>query len=146
MIEIRKYNGKEQLAGAVYAVMASVYQPSPWTLEQIHTDMLEQVSQYYLAYKGQKLVGFLAVQTVLDQMEVTQLAVRPDFQRRGIAQRLLAALIDWEGDIFLEVRESNLAAQSLYTGQQFKEIGKRKNYYHNPREDAVIMKRSRDEG
>ncbi|HEL2027681.1 TPA: ribosomal protein S18-alanine N-acetyltransferase [Streptococcus suis] len=145
MIEIKHYDGQENLAEAVLAVMQSVYDQSPWTLEQIASSMTSQDEDYYLAYEGQELVGFLAVQTVLDEMEILQIAVRADFQRVGIASQLMAAVMDWDGDIFLEVRESNSAAQALYTRQHFTKIGKRKDYYRNPVEDAVIMKRERDE-
>ncbi|HEM4072127.1 TPA: ribosomal protein S18-alanine N-acetyltransferase [Streptococcus suis] len=145
MIEIKHYDGQENLAEAVLAVMESVYEQSPWTLEQIVTSLASQDEDYYLAFEGQELVGFLAVQTVLDEMEILQIAVKTDFQRLGIASQLMAAVMDWEGDIFLEVRESNSAAQALYTRQHFTKIGKRKDYYRNPVEDAVLMKRERDE-
>ncbi|HEM5992408.1 TPA: ribosomal protein S18-alanine N-acetyltransferase [Streptococcus suis] len=145
MIEIKHYDGQENLAEAVLAVMESVYEQSPWTLEQIVTSLASQDEDYYLAFEGQELVGFLAVQTVLDEMEILQIAVKADFQRLGIASQLMAAVMDWDGDIFLEVRESNSAAQALYTRQHFTKIGKRKDYYRNPVEDAVIMKRERDE-
>lgn len=145
MIEIKHYDGQENLVEAVLAVMQSVYETSPWTLEQIASSMSSQDEDYYLAYKGQELVGFLAVQTVLDEMEILQIAVKTDFQRLGIASQLMAAVMDCEGDIFLEVRESNSAAQALYTRQHFTKIGKRKDYYRHPVEDAVLMKRERDE-
>ncbi|HEM6405319.1 ribosomal protein S18-alanine N-acetyltransferase [Streptococcus suis] len=145
MIEIKHYDGQENLAEAVLVVMESVYEQSPWTLEQIASSMTSQDEDYYLAYEGQELVGFLAVQTVLDEMEILQIAVKADFQRLGIASQLMADVMDWDGDIFLEVRESNSAAQALYTRQHFTKIGKRKDYYRHPVEDAVIMKRERDE-
>lgn len=145
MIEIRHYDGQEKLAEAVLVVMQSVYDQSPWTLEQIASSMASQDEDYYLAYEGQELVGFLAVQTVLDELEILQIAVRADFQRLGIASQLMVAVMDWDGDIFLEVRESNSAAQALYTRQHFTKIGKRKDYYRHPVEDAVLMKRERNE-
>ncbi|HFU4203578.1 TPA: ribosomal protein S18-alanine N-acetyltransferase [Streptococcus suis] len=145
MIEIKHYDGQENLAEAVYAVMQSVYEQSPWTVEQIASSMASQDEKYYLAYENQEIVGFLAAQTVLDEMEILQIAVKTDFQRMGIASQLMAAVMDWEGDIFLEVRESNSAAQALYTRQHFTQIGKRKDYYRHPVEDAVLMKRERDE-
>ncbi|HFI0595663.1 TPA: ribosomal protein S18-alanine N-acetyltransferase [Streptococcus suis] len=145
MIEIKHYDGQENLAESILAVMESVYEQSPWTLEQIASSMASQDEDYYLAYEGQELVGFLAVQTVLDEMEILQIAVKADFQRRGIASQLMAAVMDWDGDIFLEVRESNSAAQALYIHQHFTKIGKRKDYYRHPVEDAVMMKRERDE-
>ncbi|MFM0589051.1 ribosomal protein S18-alanine N-acetyltransferase [Streptococcus suis] len=145
MIEIKHYDGQENLAEAVLAVMQSVYDQSPWTLEQIASSMASQDEDYYLAYEGQELVGFLAVQTVLDEMEILQIAVKTDFQRLGIASQLMAAVMDWDGDIFLEVRESNRVAQALYARQHFTKIGKRKDYYRHPVEDAVLMKRERNE-
>lgn len=145
MIEIKHYDGQENLAEAVLAVMQSVYEQSPWTLEQIVSSMASQDEDYYLAFEGQELVGFLAVQTVLDEMEILQIAVKTHSQGRGIASQLMTAVKDWEGDIFLEVRESNAPAQALYRRQHFTKIGKRKNYYHSPIEDAVMMKRERDE-
>ena len=91
MIEIKHYDGQENLAESILAVMQSVYEQSPWTLEQIASSMASQDEDYYLAYEGQELVGFLAVQTVLDEMEILQIAVRADFQRLGIASQLMAA-------------------------------------------------------
>ncbi|HFR3770517.1 TPA: ribosomal protein S18-alanine N-acetyltransferase [Streptococcus suis] len=141
MIEIRKYEGQADLVPAVYAVLTDVYERSPWTESQVAADMAGADTTYYLAYDGQDVVGFLAVQTVLDEMEILQIAVKTHSQGRGIASQLMAAVKDWEGDIFLEVRESNAPAQALYRRQHFTKIGKRKNYYHNPIEDAVVMKR-----
>lgn len=145
MIEIRKYNNQPALAEAVYAVMESVYQPPPWSLEQLASDMAAEDRCYYLAYEGQELVGFLAVQIVGEEMEILQLAVKKEYQGRGIARQLLAGIKEWSGAIFLEVRASNTIAQALYRRQHFHEIGKRKDYYRNPCEDAVVMKRSQDE-
>lgn len=141
MIEIRKYEGQADLVPAVYAVLTDVYELSPWTESQVASDMAGADTTYYLAYDGQDVVGFLAVQTVLDEMEILQIAVKTHSQGRGVASQLMAAVKDWEGDIFLEVRESNAPAQALYRRQHFTKIGKRKNYYYNPIEDAVVMKR-----
>lgn len=58
MIEIKHYDGQENLAQFLLAVMQSVYEQSPWTLEQIASSMASQYEDYYLAYEGQELVGF----------------------------------------------------------------------------------------
>lgn len=146
MIGIERYDGQEGVAEAVYELLQSVYQSSPWTLDQVCASLAGEHEQTYLAYDGHQLLGCLVVQTVLDEMEILQIAVRPDCQRRGIASQLLACVKEWAGPVFLEVRASNVAAQALYTRQHFTKIGKRKNYYREPLEDAVIMKRSSDEG
>ena len=103
-------------AAAIIAVMEDVYEASPWKLEQIEAD-LEQV---------------------------LQIAVKRAFQGQGLAQQLLAQLPD-QKEIFLEVRVSNQPAQGLYKKMHFEEIARRKNYYHDPIEDAVIMKRNPNE-
>ena len=107
--------GSVQDAVAILAVMEDVYEASPWKLEQIEAD-LEQES----------------------------IAVKRAFQGQGLAQQLLAQLPD-QKEIFLEVRVSNQPAQALYKKMHFEEIARRKNYYHDPIEDAVIMKRNPNE-
>lgn len=146
MIVIRQLHQTDQALEAVYALLTAVYTSSPWTRSQLEADMLAEETTYYLAYEGEALLGVLAVQVVIDEMEIVQLAVHPSARRRGIAWQLLECLAGWSGKILLEVRASNLPAQSLYTRQYFTTIGKRKNYYRAPIEDAVIMMRKRDEG
>ncbi len=81
--------------------------------------------------------GFLVWRiTGPDEYEVLNLAVAPRYRRRGVARALLAAVI-CSGKWFLEVRESNTAARRLYASAGFQEIGRRRGYYSNPREDAV---------
>ena len=91
-----------------------------------------------------QVLGFVAIQETLYEAEVLQIAVKPAFQGRGLAQQLLAQLPD-QKEIFLEVRVSNQPAQGLYKKMHFEEIARRKNYYHDPIEDAVIMKRNPNE-
>ena len=91
-----------------------------------------------------QVLGFVAIQETLYEAEVLQIAVKRAFQGQGLAQHLLAQLPD-QKEIFLEVRVSNLPAQGLYKKLHFKEIARRKNYYHDPIEDAVIMKRNPNE-
>lgn len=74
------------------------------------------------------------------EREILNLAVRPNFRRRGIASALLRRLLKRETVYFLEVRESNIAAQALYQRFGFKEIGRRTGYYHSPIESAIVMR------
>lgn len=143
MIEIRRYHPAVDLVDELFAVLTAVYQPVPWTLEQLQLSLADQTMTYYVAAKNGEVAGFLAVQTVLDELEIIQLAVRPDYQRQGLARRLMEEIQDWPGSAFLEVRASNHSAQKLYAGQGFEAIGLRRNYYHHPMEDAILMKRSR---
>uniref|UniRef100_UPI0010A09B62 GNAT family N-acetyltransferase n=1 Tax=Onishia niordana TaxID=2508711 RepID=UPI0010A09B62 len=69
---------------------------------------------YFLAEVDDELVGFLAIQVIMEEMEITNLAVKPEFQSNKIASTLMDQVADFAGTLFLEVRESNKPAQNLY--------------------------------
>lgn len=144
MIKVEIKKGRIQDAAAILAVMEDVYGHSPWKLEQIQADLEQASSTYFIALDEGQVLGFVAVQETLYEAEVLQIAVKRAFQGRGLAQQLLAQLPD-QKEIFLEVRVSNQPAQGLYKKMHFEEIARRKNYYHDPIEDAVIMKRNPNE-
>lgn len=145
MIEIKRIQQQPDLAQAIYAVMVDVYPVSPWTLEQIQADLSQDQTWYALAYDGAEVIGFLAVQENLFEAEVLQIVVKQTYQGQGIASALFAQLpIDKE--MFLEVRRSNHRAQAFYKKEKMVVIAERKVYYHDPVEDAIIMKREIDEG
>ena len=145
MIEIKRIQQQPDLAQDIYAVMAAVYPVSPWTLEQIQADLSQDQTWYALAYDGAEVIGFLAVQENIFEAEVLQIAVKGDYQGQGIASALFAQLPTGK-EIFLEVRRSNQRAQAFYKKEQMAVIAERKAYYHDPVEDAIIMKREIDEG
>ncbi|MGT2716644.1 ribosomal protein S18-alanine N-acetyltransferase [Streptococcus respiraculi] len=145
MIEVEEYQGQEELAPALYEILVDVYTISPWTKEQLAADIKRSEVVYYLAKEGQKLLGFLAVQEIVDELEILQIAVKKDAQGQGIAGRLLDCIESFDGAVFLEVRASNQRAKGLYERYGFEEIGRRKGYYHGPIEDAIVMKREKNE-
>ena len=142
MIRIEKEAGRFDLAPQLVEILDNVYGQSPWTLEQVLADIGQPQNWYALAYSGEELVGFLAIQENLYELEVVQIAVRKEWQGRGIAGQLLET-VPQEKEVFLEVREGNTPARTLYQKQ---EIGCRKGYYHAPTEDAIMMKREANEG
>ena len=145
MIKIKRIQQQPDLAQAIYAVMTDVYSVSPWTLEQIQADLSQDQTWYALAYDGAEVIGFLAVQENIFEAEVLQIAVKKAYQGQGIASVLFTQLpVDKE--IFLEVRKSNQRAQAFYKKEKMVVIAERKVYYHDPVEDAIIMKRKIDEG
>jgi ribosomal-protein-alanine N-acetyltransferase len=86
------------------------------------------------------VVGYLVTRsTAPDEREILNLAVSPEYRRHGVASRLIGALPP--STLFLEVRESNAAARSLYQKLGFKESGVRKKYYTAPEEDCILMQR-----
>ena len=145
MINIKRIQQQADLAQVIYAVMVAVYPVSPWTLEQIQADLSQDQTWYAVAYDGTEVIGFLAVQENLFEAEVLQIAVLPSYQGQGIASALFAQL-PADKEIFLEVRKSNHRAQAFYKKEKMSVIAERKAYYHDPVEDAIIMKREVDEG
>ena len=135
MIEIKKDEKKQvaDLAEQIYQVLKDVYAVSPWNIEQIEKDLQNPLSVYVLAFQGSDF-----------EAEVLQIAVKKAYQGQKIATALFEHLpIDKE--IFLEVRESNKAALLFYQKEKFIKIARRKNYYHEPVEDAIVMKRENNE-
>ena len=91
-----------------------------------------------------RVVGFVAARQAADEAEILNIAVHPDFRRKGIAYALLHAALDeflssGVARVFLELRESNLPARNLYQRHGFVPSGRRKNYYRHPTEDALCM-------
>ena len=86
------------------------------------------------------------MQAVLDEGYITNVAVRPDCRKQGVAGKLLQVFLDFAqanhlAFLTLEVRASNYPAIALYGSRGFRGVGRRKNYYEHPREDAIIMTR-----
>lgn len=119
--------------------------PFPWT-KGIFLDCLDSKYDMLLALHAGKIIGHGALMIAVGEAHVLNLCVAPTFQKRGIGQLLLKALLDVARDkaaeaVFLEVRESNLAARHLYEESGFVEVGVRHGYYptHDGREDAIVL-------
>jgi len=116
----------------------------PWTAELIRSELNNPSCLYLAAVDGDTLAGYIGIQTVLDEGYINNVAVRPEYRRRGIAAALISLLIEQARAIglafmTLEVRESNAPAIALYEKLGFTTVGRRKNYYEKPREDAILM-------
>jgi len=103
-------------------------------------------NQCIVAELGEQVVGFLVSRETfagsvseLPEREILNLAVLPSFRHHGIARQLLETELRHRATFFLEVRESNAAAQELYRSCGFKEIARRKHYYQYPAETAIVM-------
>ncbi|MGD0772364.1 MAG: ribosomal protein S18-alanine N-acetyltransferase [Candidatus Solibacter sp.] len=120
--------------------VAAIQQASPGAARWNVADYLEQ--DFRVAMEGNCIVGFLVARTVAtDEREILNLAVAPDFRRKGVARALVdAALGAFRGSVFLEVRESNAVALEFYKSLGFKELSRRKGYYDSPVETAIVMK------
>lgn len=114
----------------------------PWSPAALREELGKGI---FLAAVADGLVaGYAGCQTVLDEGYITNVAVRPEFRRQGVAGALLAELLRRaEGLAFvtLEVRESNAAAIALYEKYGFVRAGMRRGFYRQPTEDALLMTR-----
>ena len=118
----------------------------PWSENSVASELKNKLALWLVAEDEGRVAGYIGSQTCGDESDVMNVAVHPDFRRCGIAETLVNALVDELKAIesrclTLEVRVSNVPAISLYEKLGFAEVGRRKNYYRNPREDALIMRK-----
>jgi [ribosomal protein S18]-alanine N-acetyltransferase len=118
---------------------------TPWRDATFQGLLLRQDSDLIGAFRTGRLVGYAVCWTVGDQAELGNVAVTPEERRKGTGRRLVEAALDrvrlrGARECFLEVRESNANAQALYQRCGFTEIGRRRNYYTKPVEDALVMR------
>lgn len=117
----------------------------PWSRNMLAEELDNLLSAFLVALDdNDKVVGYAGVQVVLDEGYITNVAVRPDCRRQGIAAKLLQVFLDFAkanslAFLTLEVRASNYDAIALYGSRGFRSVGRRKNYYEHPKEDAIIM-------
>lgn len=119
--------------------------PDPWSRNMLKEELENDLAAFLVALDGEGAVaGYAGLQVVLDEGCILNVAVRPDCRRQGVAGQLLQVFLNFaRGNrlsfLTLEVRASNYAAIALYGSRGFRGVGRRKNYYEHPREDAVIM-------
>lgn len=116
----------------------------PWSEKSIASELENPLSLWLVAEENGQVWGYVGSQTVLDESDMMNVAVDPRFRRQGIARALIETLIAELSKmgsrcLRLEVRVSNENARALYARMGFQQLGLRKNYYHNPKEDALIL-------
>ncbi len=118
---------------------------APWSLSSLYTEMGDNDCAVYLgAFDGARLMGYIGMWVIVDEAHITNLAVAPAYRQQGVGRALLSALMAVAREagcvsMTLEVRESNEVAQHLYRSCGFATAGRRKRYYTDNREDALIM-------
>jgi ribosomal-protein-alanine N-acetyltransferase len=143
MIDIIPMTGEHVSA---IAELEAVCFSDPWSENSVASELENPLSLWLVAVEGDAVVGYVGSQTVMGETDMMNVAVHPDYRRRGIAKGLIEALIQSlkERDsrcLTLEVRVSNEPAIALYTDFGFAEAGRRRNYYRNPKEDALILRK-----
>ena len=117
---------------------------SPWTKQMFLGDLESEQTCYFGAFDNETLVGYAGMWTTIDDGQITNVAVHPEYRRKGIGKALVLNLISECKiknllSVTLEVRESNINAILLYDKLGFLRVGMRKNYYKNPNENALLM-------
>ena len=119
----------------------------PWSREALEEELENPYAHYVVCTDGAgNVLGYIGSRIVLDSADSTNVAVRPQYRRRGIARQLVGRMLAQMAEkgvtgVLLEVRESNLPAQNCYAQAGFTVVGRRKNYYELPKEDALLMGR-----
>ncbi len=116
----------------------------PWSKALFDGELKNPNAHYLVATSIGEPVGYCGIHTVLDEGDITNIAVLPDYRKSGIASALLEGIIEYAlseniSFITLEVRESNINAIKLYEKFGFELVGERKNYYPDNRETALLM-------
>jgi len=115
-----------------------------WTEDMLASQLPDQFHSFIAAKSGDELLGYVCMTHIIDEAEISNVAVDPAYRRHGIGAALVGEMLERAEElgiecVLLEVRESNTAAKALYEMQGFSPYGKRKNYYDKPKEDAVLM-------
>ena len=118
----------------------------PWSEKSIGSELNNRLSYWLVAMEGDTLVGYVGSQSVLGESDMMNIAVHPEHRRKGIAEALVLALVAGLSEkgnhsLMLEVRVSNDPAIALYEKLGFAQVGRRPNYYRNPKEDALILRK-----
>lgn len=144
VVKVRSFAAKD--AEAIHAISCECFK-LPWSLDAISAELDNEFAMYFIAELGEKVVGFGGMWILLDEADITNIAVSPKFHGRKIGSAILSEMIQYcqEKDILnmtLEVRVSNKIAKGLYEKFGFINEGIRKKFYDDG-EDAVIMWRKR---
>ena len=140
MLEVKRLDS-DMLSGA--AALERICFREPWSEKSLEILLTDRGVGFAVLLDGEA-VAYGGMLTVLDEGQITNVAVSPDHRRKGFARAVLGALEDYAQKngivlLSLEVRESNRAARELYISSGWSEVGLRKNFYKFPAENAVIM-------
>ena len=119
----------------------------PWSENSVAAELEHDYSLWVVALEEDTVVGYVGAQISFEEADMMNVAVHPDHRRKGIAESVIDALIAQLKErgcagLSLEVRASNIPAITLYEKMEFTQVGLRRNYYRNPKEDALILRKT----
>jgi ribosomal-protein-alanine N-acetyltransferase len=118
--------------------------PVPWSRESFRHELGNPCACNRVARHGSEIAGYVCARVVAGELKVNNIAVRDAWRRQGVGARLLASVLELAqaeqcDEATLEVRSSNIAALTLYRRFGFRQVGRRKAYYQDTGEDAILM-------
>ena len=118
----------------------------PWSENSVASELKNPLSLWLVALDGATVAGYIGSQSVGEEADMMNVAVHPEYRRKGIARELVTGLVSALREkgvqsLALEVRQSNEPAIALYAQLGFQQVGLRPNYYRNPKENALILKK-----
>jgi len=122
--------------------------PTPWSREAFLSELLQNsLAHYFTCFCGDELIGYGGMWIIVDEAHITNVAVHPDYRGQRVGEIIMLHLMAQAMErgaykMTLEVRPSNLSAQNLYNRLGFEAVGRRKGYYTDTHEDAIIMWRN----
>ena len=116
----------------------------PWSKQSLEEELNNETSLFLVAKEENEVIGYIGMSIVIDEGYIFNVAVREKYRNKGVATALINELVTYGKKnnfsfITLEVRESNLPAISLYSKFGFIKAGERKDYYSNPKENAILL-------
>jgi ribosomal-protein-alanine N-acetyltransferase len=116
----------------------------PWSRQSLEDELNNETSLFLVAKEENEVIGYIGMSIVIDEGYIFNVAVRESYRNKGVATALINELITYGKKnnfcfLTLEVRESNRPAISLYSKFGFLKAGERKDYYSNPKENAILM-------
>ena len=131
---------------AQVAALEAICFADPWSEKSVASELTNPLSLWLVALDDDRVAGYVGSQSVMGESDMMNVAVHPDYRRQGIAEKLCLSLVEalrgkGNHSLTLEVRASNAPAKALYEKLGFQQVGLRKNYYRNPREDALILRK-----
>lgn len=124
---------------------------NPWSEKALAEELDNSLAVFFVARGPEGIRGYYGLHRVLDEADLVSIAVDARSRRQGLGTLLMTHMLDWCREngmvrLMLEVRLSNASARALYTRFGFVEDGIRRGYYQNPKEDAMLMSWTTEEG
>lgn len=137
---------KEKHVAQVAALEKICFGTEAWSEKSVASELENELALWIVAEDNGQVLGYVGSQTVMDETDMMNIAVHPDYRNQGIATGLIVGLVGalklrGSHSLTLEVRASNESAQKLYEKLGFVLAGKRPRYYQNPKEDAYILRK-----